>query len=58
MSTAGGSLKSSLQRAADYAGQIDLFLGLERDLDALPSPEPYEYLIGKSLSERRRTSDG
>lgn len=29
-----------------YAGQIDLFLGLERDLDALPSPEPYEYLIG------------
>ncbi len=29
-----------------YAGQIDLFLGLERDLDALHSPEPYEYLIG------------
>lgn len=29
-----------------YGGQIDLFLGLERDLDALPSPEPYAYLIG------------
>lgn len=29
-----------------YAGQIDLLLGLERDLDALSSPEPYEYIIG------------
>lgn len=29
-----------------YRGQIEIFLGLEQDIDSLPPEEPYDYLIG------------
>lgn len=29
-----------------YAGQLEIFLGMEQDVDSPPPAEPYEYLIG------------
>lgn len=29
-----------------YRGKLDIFLGLEQDIDSLPPKQPYDYLIG------------
>lgn len=35
-----------LQLRENYRNQIDIFLGLEQDIDSLPPEHPYDYLIG------------
>lgn len=35
-----------LRLREQYQGQIEIFLGLEQDIDSLPPEEPYDYLIG------------
>lgn len=35
-----------LRLREQYAGELEIFLGLEQDIDSVPPQDPYDYLIG------------
>lgn len=42
-----GSYRAEVLRLREqYLGQLEIFLGLEQDIDSLPPAQPYDYLIG------------
>jgi len=42
-----GSYRAEVTRLRKrYQGQLEIFLGLEQDIDSLPPDQPYDYLIG------------
>lgn len=45
-----------LRLREQYRGQLDIFLGMEQDIDSLPPEQPYDYLIGSV--HNLRTDDG